>query len=415
MSYSVFGKRLSTDAAIVDLMADLGHALNVNPDMLFLGGGNPAHIPEFERLIAGYLKEIADDEVLLHRVLGIYQSPQGAESLLESLAAYFQTLGWPVTEENICVTNGSQSAFFMLINMLAGEGSDGQDRHICLPLVPEYLGYADQGLHPDSFLCNKPLVELIGEHEFRYTVDFENLRIDKNSAAICLSRPTNPSGNVLSKYDLTRLGSIADENAIPLIIDCAYGAPFPNLIYSGESVAWSSNRIYVLSLSKLGLPGLRTGIVVADPEVIRALTSANTVLSLASGNLGPQILTKMLAAGTLDRVCKEMLLPFYGNKRQQVLSLLQQHLDGLPYRVHKADGAFFVWLWFKGLPVSSAELYRRLKSKGVLVMDGEHFFFDQFPDWPHAKECIRLSYCAPEPVLDQALQILAQELKSLTW
>ncbi len=415
MPRTTFGERLTADAAIVDLMSDLGQALNVNPDMLFLGGGNPAHIPEFESVIAGYLKTIADDESLLHSVLGVYQSPQGSEVLLAELASYFQGLGWPVTEENVCITNGSQSAFFMLINILAGEALDGAQRKICLPIVPEYLGYADQGLHPESFQCHRPLIECLDEHSFRYEVDFDNLTLDDHCSAMCISRPTNPSGNVLSKEGLARLGALADEKGIPLIVDCAYGGPFPNLVYDGEAISWQKNRIFVLSLSKLGLPGVRTGIVVADPKVISKLSSANTVLSLASGSFGPALMTQLLKNQRLDSMCQDVLLPFYSSKRDEVQGLVEKNLKGLPYRVHKADGAFFLWLWFEGLPISSKELYERLKQRGVLVMDGEHFFFGQFEDWLHSKECIRLSYCAPKAVLERAFEIISEELRGLNW
>ena len=35
--------------------------------------------------------------------------------------------------------------------------------------------------------------------------------------------------------------------------------------------AWDENMILTMSLSKIGLPGTRTGIVIARPEIIRAV------------------------------------------------------------------------------------------------------------------------------------------------
>jgi valine--pyruvate aminotransferase len=254
-----------------------------------------------------------------------------------------------------------------------------------------------------------------GERSFRYEIDFNQLVLDESSSALCVSRPTNPSGNVLSRADMERLGELADAHNIPLIVDCAYGAPFPNLVYEGEALPWQKNRIFVMSLSKLGLPGARTGIVVADRTLIKKLSSANTVLSLASGNLGPALLTQILKAKALDEICRDVLFPFYRRKREEVLSLISTHLEDLPYKVHDADGAFFVWLWFDGLPISSADLYQRLKDRGVLVMDGEHFFCGQFEEWSHSKECLRLSYCAETEALDRALYLLSEELRALAW
>ena len=48
MKYSNFGQKFSGKSGIVELMDDLGSALNENPDMLFMGGGNPGRVPEVE-------------------------------------------------------------------------------------------------------------------------------------------------------------------------------------------------------------------------------------------------------------------------------------------------------------------------------------------------------------------------------
>ncbi|MBR7512929.1 aminotransferase class I/II-fold pyridoxal phosphate-dependent enzyme, partial [Mycobacterium tuberculosis] len=71
---------------------------------------------------------------------------------------------------------------------------------------------------------------------FKYRVDFdtlENLAELHNGeiGAICCSRPTNPTGNVLTDDEMARLEAIAKRFDIPLIIDNAYGMPFPNIIY----------------------------------------------------------------------------------------------------------------------------------------------------------------------------------------
>ena len=41
MKLSAFGDKFSASTGIVELMDDLGTALNENPDMIFMGGGNP--------------------------------------------------------------------------------------------------------------------------------------------------------------------------------------------------------------------------------------------------------------------------------------------------------------------------------------------------------------------------------------
>ena len=43
----------------------------------------------------------------------------------------------------------------------------------------------------------------------------------------------------------------------------------------------------------------------------------------------------------------------------------REQLGDLPYRIHKPEGAIFLWLWFEGLLITSQDLYQRLKQRGV--------------------------------------------------
>lgn len=408
MKLSAFGERLTGDAAIVSLMEDLGDALNVNPHILFLGGGNPAQIPDFEEAIARHLRALCDSPEDLHKLIGIYQSPQGNEEFIRLLADYLRTQHHlPVSEANIAVANGSQSAFFVLLNMFAGQ------RKICVPMLPEYLGYRDQGLDASMFLGYRPKIELIGEHRFKYHVDFDAIEITPDVAAICVSRPTNPSGNMLTDDEVRQLQVLAREHGIPLIIDCAYGLPFPGVVYGAAETFWDDNTILAMSLSKLGLPGVRTGILVAPEPVVERFVRANTVMSLASGNLGPMLMNAIMRAGELDSLCTQTIQPYYRDRRALMLGEIDRALAGLNYRVHVSEGAFFVWLWFPELAITSEALYQRLKANNVLIMAGEHFFYGLEAPWDHAQQCIRLNFCQAPAVISEALDILARELRAL--
>lgn len=415
MKFSRFGEKfaVSEDAGIVSLMADLGEALRVNPDMIFMGGGNPSRIPDVEAVFREQLQSIIDDHGTCQKMLGVYQSPQGDEDLLSELTGLLRDeFSWPITEKNIALSNGSQSAFFVLFNLFAGIDSDGVHRHIQLPLAPEYLGYADLGLDDDMFAATKPQLELLPNNLFKYRVDFDALSMDEHCGAICVSRPTNPTGNVLTDGEMAQLDKMAHEAGIPLIIDGAYGTPFPNIIFTEAKPLWNDNTIVVLSLSKLGLPGVRTGIVIASEKVIKTFASANTILSLACGNLGPALATKLCRDKTIINISREKIQPFYQARAEQALSLFRQNLGDLPWRIHKPEGAIFLWLWFEGLPITSQELYQRLKTRGVLVVSGHHFFLGlEQDDWPHSNECIRVTYSQDAKTIEQGVKIIAEEVR----
>ncbi|MEJ2367274.1 MAG: aminotransferase class I/II-fold pyridoxal phosphate-dependent enzyme, partial [Acidobacteriota bacterium] len=243
-------------------------------------------------------------------------------------------------------------AFFILFNIFAGEYKSGVKKKILFPLTPEYIGYCDVGMTEDLFAARKPLIEHEDEHIFKYHIDFEKLQIDESIGAICVSRPTNPTGNVLTDTEIDKLNELARANKIPLIIDNAYGKPFPDIIFTEARAAWNENIILCLSLSKLGLPAVRTGIIIANEEVIDMVSKVNSVMSLAPGRIGPVIATDLIRRGEIITLSRDIIKPFYLSKAQAALDVTKEALDGVKFHIHKPQGAFFLWLWFPDLPIT---------------------------------------------------------------
>jgi len=411
VKFSKFGNKFCVPTGIVELMDDLGTALNENPNMIFMGGGNPGRIPEAEAIFKTRLESVMADPQQLHSLMGIYRSPQGDKIFRQQIASLLKKeFGWDLSERNIAISNGSQSAFFILYNMLAGAMPDGTHRSIHLPLAPEYIGYGDIGLTERFFTATRPDIELMDDSLFKYHVDFTQLRVTEQTAALCVSRPTNPTGNVLTDDEVEHLDQIAQAAEIPLIIDGAYGLPFPGILFNDAKLHWNDNTILVLSLSKLGLPGVRTGIIVAREEIVQAYSNANTVVNLACGNLGPTLARELFNTGEILTLSNRLIKPFYQQRAQQAVDWFRAELKGLPYRIHSPEGAIFLWLWFAGLPISSQELYERLKKRGVLIVPGHNFFPGMNSEWRHQQECIRVSYAGDGNVVRQGIEIIAQEV-----
>ena len=415
--FSDFGQRLCGGSGIEELMEDLGNAMATGgPDIRMLGGGQPAHIPEVNALWRRRMEELMGADGAFEKMLSNYDPPRGNPHFLEALAGLFREhLGWDVSPKNLAITTGGQTAFFFLFNALAGEFSDGRSKKILLPLVPEYIGYANQSVGSEIFRAVKPCIEKIGEHDFKYRVDFENLHIDEDIAAICVSRPTNPTGNVLTDEEITKLAKLASDNGIPLIIDNAYGAPFPNIIFTEATPVWDENIVLTLSLSKIGLPGTRTGIVVAREEIAAAVASMSAIVGLANGNIGQAIMEPLVRSGEILELSNQVVKPYYIQKSRQARQWVDESFDStLPYRVHLSEGALFLWLWFEDLPISSQELYERLKARGVLIVSGHYFFFglDDSQPWQHRHECIRMTFTMDERTVKEGIKTIAEEVEA---
>lgn len=412
LDLSDFGRKLGGHTGIHELMHDLGEAMAIKPHLFMMGGGNPGRIPAMEAVWRRRMTELLAQSDSFDRVLANYDQPRGSPDFITALVHCLnEHFGWELTSRNVCVTNGSQNSYFFLFNMLAGRAG-GRHRKILFPLAPEYIGYADQGLTDDLFVSCRPLIEELDEHTFKYRIDFDALPLRNDLAAICVSRPTNPTGNVLTDAEMRHLAALAKELGLFFLVDGAYGAPFPNIIFSDIEPFWDEHIILTLSLSKLGLPGTRNGIVIAREDVIETLSAINAVVSLANGNLGQALVAPLLKNGELLKLSREVIRPYYEQRAQQSLGWLHHALDGrVDYRLHAAEGALFLWLWLPGLKGTSQELYRRLKARNLLAVSGHHFFYGlNDPNWHHQHECLRLTYSQNEKTVHAGIEILADEL-----
>ncbi len=379
-----------------------------------MGGGNPSHIPEVQQFFHDKMQCVLDRPAEFAHMVGDYDPPQGDKPFIEAIAELLKREnGWDISSKNVALTAGSQAGFFLLFNIFAGECTDGIQRKILLPMAPEYIGYSDVGLSDGLFLARKPDIEKFDDHTFKYHVNFDELNINENIGAICVSRPTNPTGNVITDSEVENLSKLAEEKEIPFIIDNAYGMPFPNIIFSEAKPFWNETTVLCMSLSKIGLPGTRTGIVISNEEIISIITRMNAVLNLSISSVGLTLVHDLVTSGEITRISKTIIKPYYQNRAKIAIDLFHKALIGLEYYIHKSEGAIFLWLWFPKLPITSEILYQRLKQRGVLIISGHHFFPGLDSDWEHKHECIRVTYSMDINIIEEGARIIAEEVKKM--
>ena len=413
MKLSALGKRLTSESGTRSLMHDLGAVAAAGDGIVNLGGGNPSLIPAAQSVFRAHMQAFMRRAGAFERTIGRYDGPEGDRGFTRAVAELLRReYGWEVSERNIAITNGSQSAFLALFNLFGGPDEDGRVRRILLPLSPEYIGYADLGLHPGLFVSRRSTITDLGDRLFKYGVDFDGIDEVEDIGAICVSRPTNPTGNVVTDEEIERLGAAARARGVPLIVDNAYGLPFPGIVYGDATLAWDEHTILCMSLSKLGLPGLRTGIVIANETIVAALGAVNAIFCLAPGSLGPAFATSLVESGEVLALSRDVIRPHYAERAKRAVDMLRTGFDGYDVRLHQPEGAFFLWLWMPGLPITSASLYRRLKERGVVVVSGHYFFPGlEEDDWSHKHECIRISYADEWSRVERGLPILVDEVR----
>ena len=218
---------------------------------------------------------------------------------------------------------------------------------------------------------------------------------------------------MITDDEVSRLLQLCSRQGIPLILDNAYGVPFPSIIYTDATPVWNEHVITCLSLSKLGLPAVRTGIVIAREDIIRAVAAMNAIISLAPSSFGPVLMEPLVRTGEILKIGEKIIRPFYREKCDKALDAVRESFDSVPYRVHKPEGSMFLWFWFEDLPISSVELYQRLKEQGVLVVSGQYFFPGLDDGWKHRDECVRVTYSQDDGEFRKGIAIMGRVLKKI--
>jgi len=415
---SNFGENYKKDLGIFNLMEDLDKALNQNPDLLMLGGGNPGFIPEIQNYFYNKFKEFLLNKDEFFQAIGIYDSPTGNISFRKELANFFNQLyNWNITYDNIALTHGSQNAFFILFNLFSGESSHKLLK-ILFPLTPEYIGYEQVPLNPKAIISLPGLKRQIDEYFFRYEIDKENFDIViknqyKEIGCIAISSPCNPTGKLFSKEELIFLKEYAEKYKIPVILDGAYGDPFPGIIYKNQDFIYSESFIYTFSLSKTGLPGLRLGIVIANPEIISLIGKVQSVQSLAPSRIAPFVFKNSFSNLEFYKMCKMYIKDFYLKKRNFILEKLKNHLTSEKIQIHESEGAFFLWLFFPKLKIDTQVLYKILKEQGLIVVPGQYYYPGTNKEKIHqfdGDRCIRISFSQPDFILSKGIDILISNI-----
>lgn len=410
-----FSKKFGWHSGIVELMHDLWNALAWNKNMLMLWWWNPSHIKEIEIVWREEMNKILNSRNDFEKMLWDYNPPEWNSEFITVIVDFLnKEYSWNLSSKNIAIVNWSQSWFFYLFNILAWKTNEWLNKKILLPLVPEYIWYTDQWIDKNIFIWKKWKIEYIDEHTFKYHIDFDKLKITKNISAMCISRPTNPTWNVVTDEELFKLSEIAKKNKIYLIIDNAYWDPFPWVIFNKSRLTWNENIILSMSLSKIWLPSTRTWIIIANEKMINLVKNVQSIQWLSSWNLGPYLTKWLIKSWKIKSLCQKIINPFYKEKSDKTVSYLKKYLNGdIPYYIHKNEWAFFIWLWLKNMPISSKELYGRLKNKWVIIVPWEYFFPGLKSKWKHQNECIRISFWQEDEIVKKWIKIIANEINTI--
>ncbi|MEU3605650.1 aminotransferase class I/II-fold pyridoxal phosphate-dependent enzyme [Streptomyces sp. NPDC035033] len=393
-----------------DIATSMGSA--TGREWLNLGIGNPADIPEVSDTWRRMTAEALDDS--FGAVSCRYGPSRGLPALVDAIVDYFNgRYGWDIGPRNVVVGPGSQMLCFIATTLFTGPG-EGRDTQLVLPMTPDYTGYQGLSLVTGGITGVEPILQRREERTFRYLFDMPAIEGLTDVGLMLLSTPGNPTGRCASPDEIHRLVAAAETHDVPIMIDNAYGAPFPRIGAAAAPPLRHDRVINVFSLSKTGLPGERLGFAIADERYIDPIVSFMANSTLHAPQLVQAALARALRTDVLDSLVDLEIGPFYSRRRKFVESLLVDHLPAdVAWRLHEGEGGMFFWVWVDEEWFDDLALYEALKAKGVFVVPGRHFFTD--PEHSrglgrHTRQCFRISVTPGTGTLTAGIEVIAETL-----
>jgi aspartate aminotransferase len=226
--------------------------------------------------------------------------------------------------------------------------------------------------------------------------------VNKNTKAILINSPNNPSGVVYTKEEIKDLADylmkMQDElsQTIYLISD----EPYRELVFNDEPVPfipnYYDNTLICYSWSKsLSVPGERIGYILVNDKCQdnEAVMAAVGGAARALGYVCAPTLFQLIIERCVD--VKPNLEVYKKNR-----DILYEGLTKMGYKVAKPDGAFY--LFIEAPDGNSEEFSEKAKAHDVLVVPGTGFGTNTH---------LRLSYCVDTEKCEKALPVFEKLMK----
>jgi GntR family transcriptional regulator / MocR family aminotransferase len=361
----------------------------------FASGTGDAHLfpaEEFRKLLQTVMRQ---DGIA---ALG-YGEPNGHAALRETITHILASQGVQTRSENVLITAGSQQALSLVSQLLL------KPNDVILVESPTYSGALD-------------LFRALGFAVVGIPIDGQGMQVEElekllqqHHPKLIYTIPTfhNPTGTCLSGARRRQLIVLADRYNIPILEDDFVG----DLRYEGrtqpalKALDPGGRVIYVSTFSKMLMPGLRVGFLVAEGPVYDHLVSFKRVNDLATSTLVQRALEAYVTVGRyqahLRRSCQ-----IFRKRRDAMLSAIQRYLPA-EIQFDVPQGGLFIWLQLPEI-LSSEKLLPLAWEEGVDFAPGKGFF----PDGRSGKNWLRLNFVAQAPdQIEEGIKRLGRAVKRL--
>lgn len=288
--------------------------------------------------------------------------------------------GLDYTPDNIAVTCGAKHALYNFFQAAINPGDE-----VIIP-TPYWVSYPEQVILAGGVPV---FVQTDKETSYKITPQMLKEAINAKTKGLILNSPSNPSGVMYTKQELSALANVCLEHSIPVISDEIY----EHLVYEFEHTSIASLSPEIKNLTAVingvsksfSMTGWRIGFIAADEAVIKAI---NKIQGHSTSNPTSIAQAAALAAynGGLD--CVNTMKKAFKERRDYMVDRLNS-IKGVSCM--KPEGAFYVFPDISALGTESLPFCETLLEKHyVAAVPGIAFGHDQN---------LRLSYaCSMENI-----------------
>jgi DNA-binding transcriptional MocR family regulator len=335
-------------------------------------------------MFADMMRELADDPALAQHL--VYPPYVGTEPVRQAAARWLSETALPVTADRVFVTAGCQQALMVAFHLAARPGDTVLVERLTYPGV--------------KALAHMMQVRLVG-------VDMDEDGITPDSLdTVCRSHapkllcmvPTlqNPMNSIMSDERRRAVAEVADRHELPILEDGIYN--FLDEHRATPVTAYTKTPgYYVTSMSKSVSSALRTGLLIAAPDMRDAITRLMGASCLHAPNLMAEALRRWIDNGTVAH--SEQAVRQDIARRQ---ALAREKLQGLKFDTH--EFGFHMWVHLPE-PWRPLEFSLAAEERGIAVAPAEAFAIGR----EQAPFAVRISLTGPRDLAELAkgLDILA--------
>ena len=328
-----------------------------------------------------------------------YGERSGYAPLRESISHILASQGLQTRPENILITAGSQQAIALVAQVILKPGD------VILVESPTYssaielfrvLGFRIVGIPMDAQgMQVEKLEKLLQQHHPKLIYTIPNFH--------------NPTGTCLNSARRRQLIVLSDRYNVPILEDDFVG----DMRYEGraqpalKALDPGGQVIHISTFSKMLMPGLRVGFLVADGPVYHSLLDFKRLSDVATATLIQRALEAYVTVGRYQAYLRRSCLIFR-KRRDAMLAAVERYLPA-GTSVEPPQGGLFLWVH---LPdnLSTDELLPVACEQGVAFAPGRSYF----PEGNTGQDWMRLNFVAPtEEEIEEGIKRLGRTIKKM--